>query len=449
MSKMVMHLDRICVLVLAFLALLASHVCAQGEKGKPKDDDIAGDVAKKIASSNVIMVAKLVRIDEIGYSGFVGSYFIFEVKRILKFEAGDARGRYEMSMFHELSKRNANLAKAKYLEFKFEYVGNEGKAEHERLLKLLRQNESYIIAAPMASFDPFLGLIMPNKWGSVGNAGKPIMEEYSQAAITKIESLVKKPDKNALSRKQLVEGHNEFALNLYRELKEKEGNLFFSPLGISASLSACHSGARGQTAAQMEKVLFSTVGLKEADLLFAELLGGMKPNVEKHGVAFGFADALWGQKGIEFQAAFAGAARTSPVMELRHADFKVDARKARQTINEWAREKTDGKFPEIAGPGIFTADTELAQVSVSPFTGKLAMQFDSGLTRDGAFAVSARENTQVPFMHARFDYTRQANRDVIANSFRKTGMLRRFPGLTVDLIAAYPEVCENAEAAPP
>jgi choloylglycine hydrolase len=43
------------------------------------------------------------------------------------------------------------------------------------------------------------------------------------------------------------------------------------------------------------------------------------------------------------------------------------------------------------------------------------------------------------------DYSRQKNREVIAASFAGTGMLRRFPGLTVDLIAAYPDACESME----
>ena len=46
------------------------------------------------------------------------------------------------------------------------------------------------------------------------------------------------------------------------------------------------------------------------------------------------------------------------------------------------------------------------------------------------------------------DYTRQQNRDLIAHSLAKTGMLRRMPGITADLIAAYPEMCKAVERKP-
>uniref|UniRef100_A0A8C2BZ78 Serpin domain-containing protein n=1 Tax=Cyprinus carpio TaxID=7962 RepID=A0A8C2BZ78_CYPCA len=60
----------------------------------------------------------------------------------------------------------------------------------------------------------------------------------------------------------LSRANSLFALDLYRTLSESnaEGNMFFSPLSISAALSMVYLGARGDTAKEMEKVLsFSSV----------------------------------------------------------------------------------------------------------------------------------------------------------------------------------------------
>ncbi len=54
----------------------------------------------------------------------------------------------------------------------------------------------------------------------------------------------------------LSRANSLFALDLYRALSEinAEGNVFFSPLSISAALSMVYLGARGDTAKEMEKV---------------------------------------------------------------------------------------------------------------------------------------------------------------------------------------------------
>src|SRR5947209_1876439 len=54
----------------------------------------------------------------------------------------------------------------------------------------------------------------------------------------------------------VVEGNNRFALDLYGRLRgEQPGNLFFSPSSLSTALAMTYAGARGETEAQMARVL--------------------------------------------------------------------------------------------------------------------------------------------------------------------------------------------------
>ncbi len=43
----------------------------------------------------------------------------------------------------------------------------------------------------------------------------------------------------------LVKGNNSFCFDLYRQLKEEDGNLFFSPYSISTALAMTYAGAGG------------------------------------------------------------------------------------------------------------------------------------------------------------------------------------------------------------
>ena len=55
--------------------------------------------------------------------------------------------------------------------------------------------------------------------------------------------------------KEVVYGNSEFALDLYQQVKEMKGNLFFSPYSISMALSMVYAGARGNTKTQMAQTL--------------------------------------------------------------------------------------------------------------------------------------------------------------------------------------------------
>jgi len=52
-------------------------------------------------------------------------------------------------------------------------------------------------------------------------------------------------------RAAVVEGNNAFAMELYGQLRNRSGNLFFSPESISIALAMTYAGARGNTASEM------------------------------------------------------------------------------------------------------------------------------------------------------------------------------------------------------
>ncbi|HUT96837.1 MAG TPA: serpin family protein, partial [Dehalococcoidales bacterium] len=67
------------------------------------------------------------------------------------------------------------------------------------------------------------------------------------------------PQVSAPDLKALVDGNSAFAFDLYRQLKDEEGNLFYSPYSISLALAMTYSGARTETEAQMADAMRFTL----------------------------------------------------------------------------------------------------------------------------------------------------------------------------------------------
>ncbi len=82
--------------------------------------------------------------------------------------------------------------------------------------------------------------------GAIG-CSQPVSAEEVKSNKPRITA----PVVSASDMGALVEGNGEFALDLYRLLKEEDGNIFYSPYSISLALAMTYGGARGETAAQM------------------------------------------------------------------------------------------------------------------------------------------------------------------------------------------------------
>ena len=62
------------------------------------------------------------------------------------------------------------------------------------------------------------------------------------------------PPEHAADTQNVVDANNQFAFDLYEQLKGEEGNVFFSPYSISTALAMVYEGARGETATQISRV---------------------------------------------------------------------------------------------------------------------------------------------------------------------------------------------------
>jgi len=198
--------------------------------------------------------------------------------------------------------------------------------------------------------------------------------------------------------KTVAEGNTAFALDLYGKLKEKEGNLFFSPYSISTALAMTYAGARGNTEKQMAEVFHFTLDQKVLHPAFAHLEAQLNAFQEKEGIELSVANALWAQKDHIFLREFLDLTKKNYGAVLNFLDFKRAYEAARLKINAWVEEKTRNKIKDLIKPGVLNSLTRLVLTNAIYFKGNWESQFKKSKTEEAPFWLAPDKSIEVPTM---------------------------------------------------
>ena len=197
-----------------------------------------------------------------------------------------------------------------------------------------------------------------------------------------------------------AEDNNDFAVAMYGQLRQRPGNLVFSPFSIRTALGMTQAGARDETAAQMREALCISSTDETLHVAFAK-------TVERLNAAGGgecemaVANSLWGQDGTPLEPGFLDLIARHYRGAMNLVDFSRGAEAARMTINQWVEDKTRQKVRDLIPSGALDADTRLILVNAVYFKGRWVLPFDKAATRDEPFHVEGGGKVQAPLMHHR------------------------------------------------
>jgi serpin B len=194
-------------------------------------------------------------------------------------------------------------------------------------------------------------------------------------------------------RENVVKGNSAFAVQLYRELGAKEGNLFFSPYSVSSALGMTYAGARGNTAKEMAEVLHFDLGQRELHSAFKNLNQELAATAQKSGQKLNIANALV-LTGGDVSGEFKSILKDSYDAEIFPGDLTA--------INNWVEKKTEGKIEKILEE--LSADSVCVLLNAIYFKGIWESQFEKNVTRNAPFSVSASKQINVPLMYQKSDF---------------------------------------------
>ena len=221
------------------------------------------------------------------------------------------------------------------------------------------------------------------------------------------------PDVSEADLALLIEGNSVFAFDLYRVLREEEGNLFYSPHSISVALAMTYAGARGDTAEQMAAALQFLLDQERLHPAFnwldTELAkrGEGAEGQDGEGFRLNIVNAIWGQKDYSFLPAFLDVLAENYGAGLRILDFITETEKSRLAINDWISDQTEGRIEDLIPQGAIDALTRLVLTNAIYFNAAWEYPFDEIMTADGPFYLLDGGQVTVPMMRQTesFGYT--------------------------------------------
>ena len=202
----------------------------------------------------------------------------------------------------------------------------------------------------------------------------------------------------------LVQGNSAFALDLYQNLRDKDGNLFCSPYSISLALAMTYAGASGETERQMADTLqFLLVqedlhpAFNALDLKLASRGEGAEGK-DDEGFRLNIVNALWGQGGCSFLPEFLDVLGESYGAGVRPLNFLGAPEESRTTINDWVSEQTEDRIKDLIPEGGISPSTVMVLTNAIYFNAAWLHPFEPEDTRNGQFHLINGNTVDVPMM---------------------------------------------------
>ncbi|MGA2583584.1 MAG: serpin family protein [Tepidisphaeraceae bacterium] len=208
---------------------------------------------------------------------------------------------------------------------------------------------------------------------------------------------------SATPEQLVAQANNEFAFDMYQELKQTDpGNIFFSPYSIATALEMTLQGAKGQTADQIIQALH----LPSSDLAQAgisALYQLFQANPSTAGYTLSTANRLWVDDNFPLLQSFLTSEQTEFGAEPQSVNF-ADPTTAANTINTWVSDQTHGKIKNLINAGMLNQYTALVITNAIYFKGSWQSAFNADLTQAASFNEGSGQSETVQMMEQTNDF---------------------------------------------
>jgi serpin B len=204
------------------------------------------------------------------------------------------------------------------------------------------------------------------------------------------------------SVKALSEAYNSSGQELFSRLAAAPGNVVFSPYSVGTAMALALSGSRGETEAEMARVLKHRLPRVEIDDANGKALAvlnqyGRGPFSWKPGT-----DKLMTANAVILAGRGDGISKDYLATTAANYAAEIFRNASPAVINGWVSRKTEGKIESIVDE--LDPRTVAVLVNAIYFKASWESPFDSRRTRTEEFEISPWQKVPVPIMHREGDY---------------------------------------------
>lgn len=201
---------------------------------------------------------------------------------------------------------------------------------------------------------------------------------------------------------------NSFGFRLWEYENAMEQNLLYSPFSINTAMGMVYSGARGNTADEMGKVMGYKASPKEQHEIFAKSINSIQEIGNRQQAELFTANGLFSADTNKpmMNKEYLEILQKSFQSEIRYLDFNK-AREAADHINKWVEKKTNDRIHDIVSERQIAASGDgLVLVNSIYFKAPWLHQFNRKETREDKFFTSSarKEYISLPLMHITENY---------------------------------------------
>ncbi len=182
----------------------------------------------------------------------------------------------------------------------------------------------------------------------------------------------------------VVEANNQFGIDILQKLiEEDDENIFISPYSIFTALSMTFEGARGNTADEMEDVLYLPGNDQERLGSFAKVQNDINKGSDQYDLST--ANAIWPRSGVEWKELFIDTIKQYYYGKVQELDYAADPEACRETINTWVENQTNDRIMDLIPQGMFDIQTYMVLTNAIYFKGEWVYEFDEDDTEKRTF----------------------------------------------------------------
>jgi serpin B len=207
--------------------------------------------------------------------------------------------------------------------------------------------------------------------------------------------------------------------------------LVFSPYSIQLASAVLHTGAAGNTRAEIATVLHYPEPEGAVLAALAEMSADLGQSKARTGtpnssapVTIEVVNQIFGQSGYHLRPEFLKLLQDSQSSGLTNVDFVNDPIAAADRINRWTEKKTRGLIPVIISPGTLSASTRLVATNTICLKARWQKDFSPLNTAPRLFTTSQGSKVTVPTMRVVSDmgYERRGVYSVVTIPYAGSGL---------------------------